>query len=158
MKIVLKNELETSDFGQQLANLVQIPSCIALVGEMGSGKTVLTRNFIKAIADQDDVASPTFNIVNEYNFDGKKIYHFDFYRLESENELYNVGFDEYITNKKAITIIEWADKFPEILPKEKIVIQFEKQNDLRILQITSSQKNSEAFYSKLKELAYYTDL
>ena len=88
----------------------------------------------------DDLSSPTFNIVNEYRDNNYTIYHFDFYRLEDENELFGIGFDDYLSDKKSIMLIEWADKFMDMLPKNYIEIAFYKGENFRDVEIKSIGK------------------
>ena len=120
MKLIGENG--TYKFGEIISKNINQGVVVALIGDLGSGKTTLAKSIIKNMIDIQDVPSPTFNIVNEYNKDNITIYHFDLYRLEDEGELFGIGFDDYISNKKAIIIIEWADKFIDLLPKNYIKI------------------------------------
>ncbi|MGP1569198.1 MAG: tRNA (adenosine(37)-N6)-threonylcarbamoyltransferase complex ATPase subunit type 1 TsaE [Peptoanaerobacter stomatis] len=138
--INLKNENQTIDFGRYISALLKSSIIIALIGDLGSGKTTLSKSIISSLTGETDVPSPTFNIVNEYSFADKVIYHFDFYRLESEDELYAIGFDDYLSNKNAVIIIEWADKFEDMLPKNYIKIVFEKLEDSRNINIINVGK------------------
>lgn len=135
--INLKNEEQTLKMGKIIASSIEDGCIIALIGNLGSGKTTLSKSIIYYITDIKDTPSPTFNIVNEYNANEKTIYHFDFYRLEDEKELYGIGFDDYISNRKAIILIEWADKFLDFLPQNHIKIQFEKLENSRNICISS---------------------
>lgn len=99
---------------------------IALIGNLGAGKTTLVQNIAKELKVKN-VSSPTFAIVNEY--DGEfHINHFDFYRLNKVEELYDLGFEEYTSKENSITFIEWADMFSEVLPKKfwEIVIEIDE--------------------------------
>ena len=135
MKLIGENG--TYKFGEIISKNINQGVVFALIGDLGSGKTTLAKSIIKNMIDIDDVPSPTFNIVNEYNKDNITIYHFDLYRLEDEGELFGIGFDDYISNKKAIIIIEWADKFIDLLPKNYIKINFEKSLDCRYVDIVN---------------------
>jgi tRNA threonylcarbamoyladenosine biosynthesis protein TsaE len=111
------------DFVQYLKN----GDVVILNGPLGCGKTF----FVKKIAKYYKIpnsSSPTFALVNEY-IGERKIYHFDFYRINSINELYDIGFVDYLSDKEAISFIEWGELFPEILPKEKYEVSFEFNND-----------------------------
>ena len=90
---------------------------ILFKGEMGGGKTTLIRALTKAIGSDDLVSSPTFSIVNEYHFDKGSIFHFDMYRIDNENEIINIGFDEYLEFGSWI-FIEWREKIPNLLPEK----------------------------------------
>lgn len=138
--IRLDNENSTVKLGEIIANTIPQGIIIALTGELGSGKTTLSQSIIKNIMNIDDVSSPTFNIVNEYRDNNYTIYHFDFYRLEDENELFGIGFDDYLSDKKSIMLIEWADKFMDMLPKNYIEIAFYKGENFRDVEIKSIGK------------------
>ena len=138
--IRLDNENSTVKLGEIIANTIPQGIIIALTGELGSGKTTLSQSIIKNIMNIDDVSSPTFNMVNEYRDNNYTIYHFDFYRLEDENELFGIGFDDYFSDKKSIMLIEWADKFMDMLPKNYIEIAFNKGENFRDVEIKSIGK------------------
>ncbi len=95
---------------------------IALIGDLGTGKTTFTK-ILCELYDIYDVDSPSFALVNEY-YGKKDFYHFDFYRIEKEEELFDLGFDEYINNSEFIKIIEWADMFEHLLPANRYQIKF----------------------------------
>lgn len=152
MKIILKSEKDTIKFGEYLSKILPIPSCLALNGDLGSGKTVLCKSIVSSVTGTDYVPSPTFNLVNEYEFGKNRIFHFDFYRLENANELYNIGYYDYISNKRAIVLIEWADKFPDELPENHIKIDFFKNHDERTLEISSPCDEYHVFFEKLSNI------
>lgn len=114
-------EADTIAVADDFASLLNGGEVIALKGELGAGKTF----FVKAVAKNfgiETVNSPSFAIVYEY--EGRyNINHFDFYRINKVDELYDIGFEEYISGNGTITFIEWADLFPEILPKKRIEIE-----------------------------------
>ena len=117
-------EKETIEIGRLFASGIQIPSTVCVSGQLGAGKT----QFVKGIAqhfefDSEKVVSPTFGIMNCYQ--GKElIQHLDVYRLNDEDEFLNLGPDELFENI-AFTVIEWGEKFQQLLPKETIFVQFE---------------------------------
>ncbi|MCF6270968.1 MAG: tRNA (adenosine(37)-N6)-threonylcarbamoyltransferase complex ATPase subunit type 1 TsaE [Melioribacteraceae bacterium] len=114
-KIVVESEDETLKVAAEFGELLKAADIIALTGNLGSGKTFFVKSVLKFLGI-DEVTSPTFAIVNTYT--GKvKINHFDFYRIKKLAELYDIGFEEYVNDASAITFIEWADMFTEILPK-----------------------------------------
>ncbi|MBD3238173.1 MAG: tRNA (adenosine(37)-N6)-threonylcarbamoyltransferase complex ATPase subunit type 1 TsaE [Candidatus Moranbacteria bacterium] len=126
---------QLKDFAQKitLKNFKNHPIC--LIGDLGAGKTTLVKMFLKVLGYKKTVNSPTFNIVKVYNFSkGKKhldkIYHLDCYRLNHEQELLALGFQEWLADPKALVIIEWADKIQKILPKPRFEIKI-KHYDLQ---------------------------
>lgn len=88
-----------------------------LRGEMGAGKTTLSKELIKQLGSQDEVQSPTFSIVNEYKTSkGQTVYHFDFYRIKNEEEALDMGYEDYFYNND-YCFIEWAEKIPSLIPE-----------------------------------------
>ncbi|MCU0438102.1 MAG: tRNA (adenosine(37)-N6)-threonylcarbamoyltransferase complex ATPase subunit type 1 TsaE [Raineya sp.] len=95
-------------------------------GQMGAGKTTLIKQICKVLGVLDEVQSPTFSIVNEYHTENhQRIYHFDFYRLRSEQEAYDIGYEEYFYDEKAYSFLEWASKVSNLLPPKSIQINIE---------------------------------
>lgn len=86
-------------------------------GEMGVGKTTLIKEIVKELGVKDITSSPTFSIVNEYEGNNGKIYHFDFYRLESEDEAYDIGLEDYLYTDN-LCLIEWPEKIKNLLPDD----------------------------------------
>jgi tRNA threonylcarbamoyladenosine biosynthesis protein TsaE len=121
-EFVSYSENDTAIIAEEFAKQIYKGDVIVLNGALGTGKTF----FVKTVANFFDVSnpsSPTFALVNEYY--GKiKIYHFDFYRIKSVNELHDIGFEDYISDSEAIVFIEWGELFPDILPKSRFEIHF----------------------------------
>ena len=105
-------------------------------GGMGAGKTTLIKALARALGVTELVSSPTFSIVNEYNGNGKVIYHFDFYRIKNLQEAYDIGYEEYFYSGN-ICLIEWPEKIAELLPEHYLKIEIEvlNEND-RVLSIS----------------------
>lgn len=104
------------------------PIVFALVGELGSGKTTFSKNFLHALGIKQHIQSPTFSIMNSYDVDFenyKKVIHMDVYRIDDINELKVLHIDEIFSNNKNIIVIEWADKIKKIIPQNAIWIYFE---------------------------------
>ena len=107
---------------------------IFLNGNVGAGKTTFVKSFLSHKEYPIDVTSPTFTIVNEYYFDSKKIYHYDFYRLKNKNELQEIGIDYYL-DQPGIHFVEWPENFIEILPKSNIDIKFFMLKGSRLVKV-----------------------
>ncbi|WP_316810547.1 tRNA (adenosine(37)-N6)-threonylcarbamoyltransferase complex ATPase subunit type 1 TsaE [Pedobacter heparinus] len=97
-------------------------------GEMGAGKTTLIKALAKAMGVDEVVSSPTFSIVNEYEANGRIIYHFDFYRIKNLQEAYDIGYEEYFYSENPC-FIEWPEKVWELLPEHYLKIQIETLNE-----------------------------
>lgn len=121
VKIYLEDENKTKEIGYKLGKLLTPGSVICLIGDLGAGKTTMTQSLAKALEVDDYITSPTFTIVNEY--EGKMpLYHFDVYRIGSSDEMYDIGYEEYI-NGEGVCIIEWANLIEDILPDEYLYIE-----------------------------------
>lgn len=116
---------ETTNIGFQLGKLLNSGDIICLTGDLGTGKTHITKGIARGLGVTDTITSPTFNIVNEYESGRLKLNHFDVYRVSDPDEIYAIGFDDYIFSD-AVSIIEWANYIEEILPKEYIHINISK--------------------------------
>ncbi len=114
---------------QQLIDKIkQEPLPILFEGEMGAGKTTLIKAMVKALDSQDRVSSPTFSLVNEYHSQSGPIFHFDFYRINHEEEAYDIGFEEYL-NQDSWCFIEWPQKITNLLPEKHYLIKIMKKNE-----------------------------
>lgn len=131
---ISKNEQDTINFAKNYAKKLKIGDIILLSGELGSGKTKFVEGILENFGLKNEISSPTFTIVNEYNTSDFNIYHFDVYRLEDLDEFYAMGGDEYFS--KGICLIEWGEMIETIIPKPYTKITFRKsdsQPDLREL-------------------------
>lgn len=114
---------ETMQLGQELAESLEPGDVLALSGELGSGKTTFVQGLAKGLGVAEFVNSPTFKIVNE--LEGRMLlYHLDFYRINSEDELINLGIDHYLFGPGAV-VIEWADRYPRFIPDDAFRIGIE---------------------------------
>jgi tRNA threonylcarbamoyladenosine biosynthesis protein TsaE len=127
-KIISHSVVETRQAGARIAKTAQAGDVIALIGELGTGKTEFVRGFVEALCGPAAVRSPTFSIVNIHDAPEFPIYHFDFYRLKKKEELLEIGFYEYVTGD-GVTVIEWADMFPDVLPQGSQHINFTDKGD-----------------------------
>ena len=117
-----KSSSETEKIAAEFAKTLSPGAVICLYGEMGVGKTVFTNGLCRTLGVCEYVTSPTFTVVNEYDGEDFPVYHFDMYRIEDEDELIEIGFDEYL-NSGGICIIEWPENIPNSLPKNRINIK-----------------------------------
>lgn len=124
MRIVIQNELDTKRFGIELAQKLKPGDIVALIGDLGTGKTTLTKSIAEGLGITEMITSPTFAIVQEYMSGRIPLYHFDVYRLNSEEEMYELGYEEYFFGK-GVCIVEWADKILELIPQDSIIISIE---------------------------------
>lgn len=123
---------QTENIGKKLARRLTGTEIIALFGDLGAGKTAFTRGLCCGLEVTNDVCSPTFTIVNEYN--GKfPVYHFDMYRVQTLDDLYTTGYFDYIDN--GILVIEWSENIESILPDNviKVTIEYGENENERIL-------------------------
>ena len=152
LDIESNNELETLNIGKKLASLLTRGDIVILTGDLGSGKTKFTEGFLSYFGLENEISSPTFTIVNEYENSNNKIYHFDVYRLEDVDEFYAIGGEEYFEN--GICIIEWGEIIREALPENYIEIKFNREPDndnLRILSFYSHGNKYDNIIDKLME-------
>lgn len=120
-KLTTYSEDETIEIAQNIESEKFPNMVICLVGDLGSGKTLFTKAFAQALGITDNITSPTFNIIKEYDNAEMKLFHMDVYRLSDINQ--DIGIEEYFT-KRGVCIIEWADLIEEILPKNRLDIKF----------------------------------
>lgn len=114
---------------------------VCLYGEMGSGKTTIIKHLMHKWRCLNEITSPSFNIINEYQTDRGIVFHFDFYRIENLQEAIDIGFFDYL-DSGSFCFIEWPEKVEELLPQNKIILQIEIINEtIRKLQILKNQKN-----------------
>ena len=118
---------ETMNFAYELAKKLNVGDAIVLNGDLGSGKTKFTEGILKYFGLENEISSPTFTIVNEYNAENLNIYHFDVYRFSDSSEFYAIGGEDYFS--QGLCIIEWGTIISDALPNEYIEINFEKSNE-----------------------------
>ena len=106
---------ETIAFARDWAQNLQPNDVVALVGDLGAGKTHFVKGLLQGLGSAEEATSPTFTLVHEYRRGRLPVFHFDFYRLKERAEIDEIGFDEYL-EEGGVTVIEWADRFPQVLP------------------------------------------
>ncbi len=117
---------ETHTLAHKLAHKIPVGSVVALIGNLGTGKTTFTQGFAKALGVIERVGSPTFKLVSEYDGTLYKLYHIDCYRLENPNDFLNIGGEVFLMPDDGITLIEWANIIEEILPPKIITLKYRK--------------------------------
>ena len=124
-EIYVKSEDETRELGKRLAEKLETGDIVALIGDLGTGKTAFTRYIAEALGVKEPVTSPTFTIVREHTDGRIPLYHFDVYRVYDPDELYEIGFEEYLFGG-GVCIIEWADLIEDLLPAGTLVINIKR--------------------------------
>lgn len=131
-EIITNSPKETETLGFELAKMLEsdlsLPSFIALYGDLGVGKTAFVRGFAKVFSPNALVRSPTFALVNEYpSKSARRVFHFDMYRITDEDDLYSIGYYDYLDDG-SICLIEWSENIPYAIPDEHIRVEIIKTN------------------------------
>lgn len=147
--ISLNNLNETEKFGIFLGENLKPGDVVCLNGDLGAGKTTLTKSIAKGLGIDDYVTSPTFTIVNEY-YGKTDLYHIDTYRLDDKIDVDYLGFDEYFYSD-GVTIVEWAEKIRDALPEEYMEINIKSHDDMRDLEINYLGNRFDKLKEKLDE-------
>ena len=144
-KITTYSEEETIELAQNIESEKFPNMVICLQGDLGSGKTMFTKGFAKALEVKEEITSPTFNIIKEYTSGELPLYHMDVYRLDGKVD--DLGIEEYYT-RGGITIIEWADMIPDYLPENRLDIKIKSSSEIEdkrtIVLIPHGQKYEES--------------
>ncbi len=130
---------ETIAFARDWARQLAPNDVVGLVGDLGAGKTHFVKGLLEGLESAEDATSPTFTLVHEYRSGRLPIFHFDFYRLNQPAELVGIGFDDYL-EEGGVAVIEWADRFAEVLPKRTRWIRLEIGDDASTRTITDETK------------------
>ncbi len=135
MNIRVNNEGELHQAAIQLLEFAEKEKVFLFEGEMGAGKTTLIKTLCFVLGMKETASSPTYSIVNEYVFPGGKIYHFDFFRIKSQNEAFDIGFEEYLASGE-YCFIEWPQNISDLWPQHYIKIRItEGENGLRNIEL-----------------------
>ena len=125
------SEEETIALGHSLA-MTALPAAglVLLIGNLGAGKTTLAKGIVegRGVAKQDEVSSPTFTLIHEYG-DPPRVYHIDLYRLDHARQAANLGIDDLLLDAKALVLIEWGERFPELWPADRSEIRIVRNPD-----------------------------
>ena len=144
-------ELEKLESTERLAHLIgeslQGGEFLALCGDLGAGKTTFTRALTEALGCKKLASSPTFSILQHYEGGRLRVFHADLYRLGSEDEIYDLGWEEFLEEySDGVMVVEWADKFPRVLPEDRLVMVCDYAEDLdwRVFALSGSGPRSAA--------------
>lgn len=121
------SEEETIALGERLAAELPARAVVLLIGNLGAGKTTLAKGIVKGLgaARPEDVSSPTFTLIHEY---GRGVYHIDLYRLDTPEQVATLGLDE-IFERRAVVLVEWGERFPELMPADRIEIRLRSDGE-----------------------------
>ncbi|MGQ9478202.1 MAG: tRNA (adenosine(37)-N6)-threonylcarbamoyltransferase complex ATPase subunit type 1 TsaE, partial [Candidatus Bipolaricaulia bacterium] len=123
--IITNSPEETTALGERLAQELKPGACLALVGELGAGKTTLIKGLARGLGiAEDEVLSPTFVLIREYRTGRLPLFHVDAYRITKAEELQEIGLEEYLLSE-GITVIEWADRVPQAIPRGCLEVRLE---------------------------------
>lgn len=140
MQFVSHNTQETEQFGEEVAKSLRGGDVLAFTGSLGMGKTAFTRGLARGLGCCGRVTSPTFTIVNEY--DGKTpLFHFDMYRLGSSDELFDIGWDDYLA-RGGVCAVEWSERVSDALPDDTIYVDIargEEDENMRTITVTGGR-------------------
>ena len=123
--IHIRNEKDTEKLGEKIGRTVKPGTVIALIGDLGTGKTTLTKSIARGLGVTETVTSPTFNIIREYRSGRLPLYHFDVYRIGDPDEMFELGYEEYFYGE-GVCVVEWADIIEELLPEDAVVISIDR--------------------------------
>jgi tRNA threonylcarbamoyladenosine biosynthesis protein TsaE len=126
MMFISHSESDNYAIAVQILAAFPMTKIFCLYGNLGAGKTTFTKSFCEVLGVKETVTSPTFALVNEYQGAKNTIYHFDFYRIKSEEEAYDMGYEEYFFSD-AYCFIEWGEKIPNLIPDDAVAIYIEAQ-------------------------------
>jgi tRNA threonylcarbamoyladenosine biosynthesis protein TsaE len=137
VSLISRSASETFQIGKTLAQHLKQRDCVALIGDLGAGKTCLTQGIAKGlgVSDSYSITSPTFTLINEYPGTHNFLYHIDVYRLKGSADLNETGYEEYLS-KNGVTVIEWAEKIMDVIPDKALIIEITYlSQDIRKIEI-----------------------
>jgi tRNA threonylcarbamoyladenosine biosynthesis protein TsaE len=130
-----RSEEETVALGEQLARELPRRAVVLLIGELGAGKTTLTKGIVKGLgaAEPEEVSSPTFTLIHEYG-EGGRVYHVDLYRLDEIRQVSTLGLEDLL-ERDAVVLVEWGERFPELWPRDHVEIRLAAAGDERVITV-----------------------
>jgi tRNA threonylcarbamoyladenosine biosynthesis protein TsaE len=137
--------VETKALGREFARNLARGDIVALSGELGAGKTQFVKGFVAGIGCNAEVTSPTFTLIHEYSGGRLPVYHFDFFRIKDRHSAERLGLDDYFCGD-GVSVVEWADKFPELIPKNakwiRLAIKSDSERVIETQGTTASQPST----------------
>ena len=133
----IENEAKMLEFGVNLAKILQAGDCLALTGDLGAGKTTLSRGIVQALSGPQDVPSPTYTLVQTYAADSFEVWHCDLYRLEQPQDVYELGLLDVMD--EIVSLIEWPDRMGELLPDQALTIDIQFDGDGRLISYSGNK-------------------
>lgn len=128
MRFITNSTAETRELGKRLAEKLEPGSVVAFTGDLGAGKTAFTGGLADGLGVSDRVTSPTYTIVNEYEGGRLPLFHFDLYRLESADELFDIGWEDYL-ERGGVCAVEWSERAAEALESGTILVRIERGSE-----------------------------
>jgi tRNA threonylcarbamoyladenosine biosynthesis protein TsaE len=154
LDVISHSSEQTQRFGMRLANLLEPGDALALVGDLGTGKTVFVQGLARGLGVQEQVHSPTFILANEYRSGRLALFHVDAYRIQSVGEALGFGLEDYLSDF-GVTVIEWADRIRDALPQEHLLVEFRHvSNTKRGLLMKAHGLRYERLVEELKQNAF----
>ena len=151
-QLLLPDEASTLSLGAALATILRPGLVLHLVGELGTGKTTLTRGLLHALGHGGPAKSPTYALVELYVTSGYSVYHFDFYRFNSPQEWYDAGLEEYFDGA-AVCIVEWPEKAGGLSPPPDVEITFQTHGEARQVSLEGKSERGTSCLSELRVVA-----
>lgn len=150
VEVALGDAAATTRLGAALARALVGGDAVALVGDLGAGKTTFTAGLVDALGG-GVAASPTFALVNEYPGGRLCVWHVDLYRLERAAELVELGLDDLFGDRRGVVIVEWADQFPDVMPRDHLRIELAHEGETRVLVARGTGPRGEALAAALAD-------
>lgn len=133
--IVVKNISDLPAAAKAIMEFAGDKNIFCFYGDLGAGKTTLIKEICRQLGVKDSGSSPTFSLINEYMTDkGQALYHFDLYRLKNENEIYDIGYEDYVFGKN-YCFIEWPEKIEKLLPKDMVNVRIKVSESQRLIEL-----------------------
>lgn len=149
--LTLNDESDTLQLGRQLAEQLRAGGVVYLQGDLGAGKTTLSRGIVQALGHSGAVKSPTYTLVEPYEVSGLRVFHFDLYRLADPEELEFIGIRDYF-DAGTVCLIEWPDKGGDMIPQPDLILSLEKEGSGRQVRLISNTETGQTMLGRLTKI------